>query len=53
MGEIVVDGQGQSSIEGLFAAGDCTNTEFKQIVIASGSGASAALGVNNYLVRKK
>lgn len=51
MGEIVVNSEGQTSIEGLFAAGDCTNTAFKQIVIALGSGATAALGANNYLVR--
>lgn len=51
IGEIIVDPQGQTSIEGLFAAGDCTNTAFKQIVIALGSGATAALGANNYLVR--
>lgn len=52
MGEIIVDSQGATKIEGVFAAGDCTNTAFKQIVIAQGSGAVAALGAFNYLMRK-
>lgn len=51
MGEIVVNPEGQTSIDGVFAAGDCTNTAFKQIVIALGSGATAGLGANNYIVR--
>ena len=51
MGEIVVNSEGQTSIDGVFAAGDCTNTAFKQIVIALGSGATAGLGANNYIVR--
>lgn len=51
MGEIIVNPEGQTSIEGVFAAGDCTDTAFKQIVIALGSGATAGLGANNYIVR--
>ena len=50
-GEILVDGEGKTSLEGVYAAGDATNTVFKQIVIAAGSGATAALGAFNYLIR--
>lgn len=51
-GEIIVDLVGASSLEGVYAAGDCTDASFKQIVIAQGSGATAALGAYNYLLRK-
>lgn len=51
-GEIIVDNVGATSIEGIYGAGDCTNSAFKQIVIAEGSGATAALGAYNYLMTK-
>ncbi|RST72054.1 alkyl hydroperoxide reductase subunit F [Siminovitchia acidinfaciens] len=51
MGEIVVDKQGATSIPGVFAAGDCTDSAYKQIIISMGSGATAALGAFDYLVR--
>lgn len=51
-GEIIVDQLGATSMPGVFAAGDCTNSAFKQIVIAQGSGATAALGSYQYLMRK-
>jgi len=38
-------------VPGVFAAGDCTNTPYKQIIIAMGSGANAALGAFDYLIR--
>ena len=50
-GEILVDGEAKTSLEGVYAAGDATDTVFKQIVIAAGSGATAALGAFNYLMR--
>jgi len=50
-GEIVVDGRGATSIPGVFAAGDCTTVPFKQITIASGMGATAALSAFDYLIR--
>ncbi|WP_199615480.1 alkyl hydroperoxide reductase subunit F [Paenibacillus alkalitolerans] len=50
-GEIVVDSHGATSIPGVFAAGDCTNSPYKQIVISMGSGATAALGAFDYLIR--
>jgi alkyl hydroperoxide reductase subunit F len=51
MGEIVVDKHGATTIPGVFAAGDCTNSPYKQIIISMGSGATAALGAFDYLIR--
>lgn len=51
MGEIVVDSHGATTIPGVFAAGDCTNSAYKQIIISMGSGATAALGAFDYLIR--
>ena len=50
-GEVIVDARGQTSIPGVFAAGDVTNTPYKQIIIAMGSGATASLGAFDYLIR--
>ncbi len=50
-GEIVVDDRGATSLPGVFAAGDATTTPFKQIIIAAGDGAKAALGAFDYLIR--
>lgn len=50
-GEIIVDSRGATNIPGVFAAGDCTNSPYKQIIISMGSGATAALGAFDYLIR--
>jgi alkyl hydroperoxide reductase subunit F len=50
-GEIVVDNHGATDMPGVFAAGDCTATPYKQIIISMGSGANAALGAFDYLIR--
>ncbi len=50
-GEIVVDAKGQTSVPGVFAAGDVTTVPFKQIIIAAGDGAKAALGAFDHLIR--
>lgn len=50
-GEIEVDARGQTSLPGVFAAGDCTVVPYKQIVIAMGEGAKAALGAFDHLIR--
>jgi alkyl hydroperoxide reductase subunit F len=50
-GEIVVDARGQTSLPGVFAAGDVTTVPFKQIIIATGDGAKAALGAFDHLMR--
>lgn len=50
-GEIVVNHHGSTNVPGIFAAGDCTNIPYKQIIISMGSGANAALGAFDYLIR--
>lgn len=50
-GEIIVDSHGATDVPGIFAAGDCTNTPYKQIIISMGAGANAALGAFDYLIR--
>ncbi len=50
-GEIVVDDRGQTSVPGVFAAGDCTTVPYKQIVIAMGQGSTAALAAFDHLIR--
>jgi alkyl hydroperoxide reductase subunit F len=49
LGEIVVDCYCQTNVPGLYAAGDVTNVPEKQIVIAAGEGAKAALQAHRYL----
>ena len=51
-GEIMVDHHNQSSLPGLFAAGDVTTVPYKQIIIAMGEGAKASLGAFDYLIRQ-
>ena len=50
-GEIIVDAKGQTNLPGVFAAGDCTTVPYKQIVIAAGAGATAALSAFDHLIR--
>jgi NADH-dependent peroxiredoxin subunit F len=50
-GEIVVDARGATNVPGVFAAGDATTTPFKQIIIAAGDGAKAALSAFDHLIR--
>jgi alkyl hydroperoxide reductase subunit F len=50
-GEIEVDARGQTSLPGVFAAGDATTVPYKQIIIAMGEGSKAALGAFDYLIR--
>jgi alkyl hydroperoxide reductase subunit F len=50
-GEIEVNARGETSVPGVFAAGDVTTVPFKQIVIAVGEGAKASLSAFDYLVR--
>ena len=51
-GEIVVDNRGKTSIKGIFAAGDVTDSAYKQIIIAMGSGATASLSAFDHLIRQ-
>ncbi|MGX7162943.1 alkyl hydroperoxide reductase subunit F [Enterococcus massiliensis] len=51
--EVIVDKQGATAVDGIFAAGDCTDSHYKQIIISMGSGATAALGAFDYLIRQE
>ncbi len=50
-GEIIVDARGETSLPGVFAAGDVTTVPYKQIVIAVGEGAKASLSAFDHLIR--
>jgi alkyl hydroperoxide reductase subunit F len=50
-GEIIIDAKGETSMPGVFAAGDCTTVPYKQIIIAMGEGAKASLSAFDYLIR--
>ncbi|MEK1841620.1 alkyl hydroperoxide reductase subunit F [Pseudomonas sp. NPDC086112] len=50
-GEIIVDARGETSMPGVFAAGDVTTVPYKQIVIAVGEGAKASLSAFDHLIR--
>ncbi|MBD3892773.1 alkyl hydroperoxide reductase subunit F [Hydrogenophaga sp.] len=51
-GEIEIDAKGRTNVPGVFAAGDCTTVPYKQIVIAAGEGAKAALSAFDHLMRQ-
>ena len=50
-GEIEVDARGETSVPGVFAAGDATTVPYKQIIIAMGEGAKASLSAFDHLIR--
>jgi len=50
-GEVIVDCSCRTSVEGLYGAGDVTTVPHKQIVIAAGEGAKAALSAYDYLIK--
>lgn len=50
-GEIIVDRNGATNVPGIFAAGDCADQTYKQIIISMGAGATAALSAFDYLIR--
>lgn len=50
-GEIPVDARGETATHGVFAAGDVTTVPYKQIIIAMGEGAKAAISAFDYLIR--
>ncbi|MDT4800697.1 Alkyl hydroperoxide reductase subunit F [compost metagenome] len=50
-GEIIADARGETSLPGVFAAGDVTTVPYKQIVIAVGEGAKASLSAFDHLIR--
>lgn len=50
-GEVEVNARGETSVPGVFAAGDCTTVPYKQIIIAMGEGAKASLAAFDYMIR--
>ena len=50
-GEIEVDARGETSVPGVFAAGDATTVPYKQIIIAMGEGSKASLSAFDHLIR--
>lgn len=52
-GEIVVDRVGATNVPGVFAAGDCTDERYKQIIISMGAAATASLSAFDYIVRHR
>lgn len=53
IGEIIIDAKCETTVKGVFAAGDCTTVPYKQIIIASGEGAKASLSAFDYLIRSQ
>lgn len=53
LGEIIVDKNGATNVSGIFAAGDVTSVNYKQIIIATSDGAVAALAANDYINLQK
>ena len=52
LGEIKINELNETSVEGIFAAGDCTSVAYKQIIISMGEGAKAGLSAFNYIITK-
>ena len=50
-GEVVINERNETSIPGVFAAGDATTVPYKQIVISMGEGSKAALSAFDFLIR--
>ncbi len=53
IGEIVIDSGCRTGVAGIFACGDVTNVPFKQVIVAAGEGAKAALSANDYIINQR
>jgi len=53
IGEIVVDSRCGTGVSGVFACGDVTDVPFKQVIVAAGEGAKAALAAYDYIIRQR
>ncbi len=53
IGEIVVDSRCRTGISGVFACGDVTDVPFKQVIVAAGEGAKAALSAHDYIINQR
>ena len=48
-GQVLINERTQTNIEGVFAAGDCTNTIYRQAIVAAGSGAKAGIEAASFV----
>ncbi len=53
LGEIVIDSRCRTGVSGVFAAGDVTDVPFKQVIVAAGEGAKAALSAYDYILNQR
>ncbi len=53
VGEIVIDSRCGTGVSGVFACGDVTDVPFKQVIVAAGEGAKAALSANDYIINQR
>ena len=53
IGEIVVDSRCHTGMAGVFACGDVTDVPFKQVIVAAGEGAKAALSAYDYIISQR
>lgn len=53
IGEIVIDSRCRTGIAGVFACGDVTDVPFKQVIVAAGEGAKAALSAYDYIINQR
>jgi alkyl hydroperoxide reductase subunit F len=53
IGEIVVDSRCHTGVSGVFACGDVTDVPFKQVIVAAGEGAKAALAAYDYIISQR
>ena len=53
VGEIVIDSGCRTGVAGIFACGDVTNVPYKQVIVAAGEGAKAALSASDYIINQR
>ncbi len=53
IGEIVIDSRCRTGVAGVFACGDVTDVPFKQVIVAAGEGAKAALSAYDYIINQR
>ena len=53
MGEIMIDSMCRTGVSGIFACGDVTDVRYKQVIVAAGEGAKAALSAYDYIIKQR
>jgi len=53
IGEIVIDSRCRTGVSGIFACGDVTDVPYKQVIVAAGEGAKAALSAYDYIIKQR